>query len=133
MSVAVEPHQVEWLREDVDATTALGHDAVFLDRDEVRAEIDSPTYLAGAWDRSDAALVDPARLAWGLRAACLRLGVRIYEDTPAEALQRDGAGVLVRCASDGAVRARHVALGTNAFPALCAGFVRSPSRSTTTC
>ena len=30
-------------------------------------------------------MVDPARLAWGLREACLSLGVRIYEDTPVAA------------------------------------------------
>lgn len=118
LTVAVEPHQVDWLRADVEAARALGHDAVFLDRDQMRAEIASPTYLAGAWDRSDAALVDPARLAWGLRAACRRLGVRIYEDTQVEALQREGAGVLLRCDADGAVRAGRVALATNAFPAL---------------
>ena len=29
------------------------------------------------------ALVDPARLAWGLKAAAESLGVRIYEDTKA--------------------------------------------------
>ena len=37
LSVATEPHQVEWLREEEG----------FLDADAVRAEVDSPTYLAG--------------------------------------------------------------------------------------
>jgi glycine/D-amino acid oxidase-like deaminating enzyme len=91
---------------------------VFLDRDQVRAEIDSPTYLAGAWHRDQAALVDPARLAWGLRDACLRLGVRVAEDTEVISLAKDGPAVLLRCGSGAAVRARRVALGTNAFPAL---------------
>jgi glycine/D-amino acid oxidase-like deaminating enzyme len=118
MSVAVEPHQVEWLREDVANGIALGHDSVFLDRDQVRAEIDSPTYLAGAWHRDQAALVDPARLAWGLRDACLRLGVRVSEDTEVISLAKDGPAVLLRSGSGAAVRARRVALGTNAFPAL---------------
>lgn len=117
MSVAVEPHQVAWLHEEVDAAVRLGHDAVFLDQDAVRTEVASPTYLAGAWDRSHGALVDPARLAWGLRAACKRLGVRIHEDTEVEDVQRDGADVLVRCGADAAVRAQRVALATNAFPA----------------
>jgi glycine/D-amino acid oxidase-like deaminating enzyme len=118
LTVAVEPHQIEWLREDVQRAQQLGHDAVFLDRGALRAEVDSPTYLAGSWDRSEAALVDPARLAWGLRAACLRLGVRICEDTTVEALERDGSGVRLRTGSGATVRARHAALGTNAFPAL---------------
>lgn len=117
LAVAVEPHQVEWLQADVDAAVALGHDAVFLDQDAVRAELHSPTFVAGAWDRSGGGLVDPARLAWGLRAACRRLGVRIHEDTEVDGLQRDGAAVLVRCGPDATVRAGRVALATNAFPA----------------
>jgi glycine/D-amino acid oxidase-like deaminating enzyme len=124
LTVAVEPHQVEWLLEDVEAARGLGHDAVFLDRDEVRAQVDSPTYLAGAWDRSETALVDPARLAWGLRAACLRLGVRIVEDTEVEAIDSRGAEVRLRCGSGVLVDARRVALATNAFPALLRGLRR---------
>jgi glycine/D-amino acid oxidase-like deaminating enzyme len=88
---------------------------VYLDRDEVRDEVDSPTYLAGAWHRDRTALVDPARLAWGLRAACLRLGVRIAEDTQVRSLHRRRAGVTVRT-PDATIAAARVALATNAFP-----------------
>jgi glycine/D-amino acid oxidase-like deaminating enzyme len=117
LDVATEPHQVEWLTESAAVLKELGHDVVVLDADSVRAEVNSPTYLAGCWDRNETALVDPARLAWGLRAACLSLGVRIFERTPVHGLARDGAGVLLRC--DGAsVQAGHVALATNAFPSL---------------
>ena len=44
--------------------------AAFLDRDAIRAEVDSPTYLAGVHEPDDVALVDPARLAWGLADGC---------------------------------------------------------------
>ena len=37
----------------------------------------------GLWRKDRAALVDPARLVWGLKAAAMSLGVRIYEDTKA--------------------------------------------------
>ncbi len=47
----------------------------WLDTAAVRAEVDSPTYLAGRWDREGGAIVNPARLAWGLRDACLEAGV----------------------------------------------------------
>ena len=43
--------------------------------------------------------------------------MRIYEDTKATALERDGVGVLVTTPLGG-VRAARVALGTNAFPPL---------------
>ena len=77
-----------------------------------------PTYLAGLWERDNNALVDPARLAWGLADAAERLGVRIHEDTPVTDLDRDGAGVAVRTAPATRSAPRRVALGTNAFPSL---------------
>ncbi len=117
LEVATRPHQVEWVRDGVAAAERFGHDAVFLDQDAIRAEVNSPTYLAGAWQRDRVAMVDPARLAWGLRAAALALGVRIAENTPALSLARDGAGVRVET-EHGSVRARRVALATNAFPGL---------------
>lgn len=111
LTVATAPHQVEWLREGAGAGRVL-------DRDEVRAELDSPTYLAGVLDTGETALVDPARLAWGLADAAESLGVRIAEDTRVTGLSKDGAGMRVDTAGGHSVRARHVALGTNAFPAL---------------
>jgi glycine/D-amino acid oxidase-like deaminating enzyme len=114
LNVATEPHQLAWLREDVATARRFGHDAVVLDTDEVRAEIDSPTYVGASWHKDRTALVDPARLAWGLRAACERAGVRIAEGTQVTGLARDGAGV--RLASvGGSVRCAQVALATNAF------------------
>jgi glycine/D-amino acid oxidase-like deaminating enzyme len=117
LEVAVEPHQVEWLQEGVEQARRFGHDAVFLDRDAVRAEVDSPTYLAGAWHRDRVAMLDPARLAWGLRSACIAAGVRLAENTPVHRLRRDGEHVRLQAAG-GSVRARRVALATNAFPGL---------------
>jgi glycine/D-amino acid oxidase-like deaminating enzyme len=117
LAVATEPHQVEWIRDDVEQARRFGHDAVFLDRDAVQAEVRSPTFLAAAWHRDRVALVDPARLAWGLRAACERRGVRIAEHSRVTGLARDGAGVRVRT-EHGSVRAAKVALATNAFPGL---------------
>jgi glycine/D-amino acid oxidase-like deaminating enzyme len=86
----------------------------WLDREALVAEIDSPTYLGGVWDRDGAALVDPVRLAWGLRRACLDAGVRMFEHTAVTGLQRSRRAVEVRSAS-GRVLADRVALGTNAF------------------
>ncbi len=108
LDVATEPYQVDQL---------CSSDGDFLDRDAVRAELDSPTYLAGSWNRTGCAIVDPARLAWGLAAAAEQLGVRIVEGTPVLRLERAHAGIAVRT-ERGVLTAGHVALGTNAFPAL---------------
>ncbi|HRW38044.1 MAG TPA: FAD-binding oxidoreductase, partial [Aquihabitans sp.] len=113
LTVATEPYQVDDLRLAPDDERPH---LAFLDREEIQAEVRSPTYLAARLDRTTA-IVDPARLAWGLADACERVGVRIVEHTRAVGLARDGAGVVVRT-DRGEVRARHVALGTNVFPSL---------------
>jgi glycine/D-amino acid oxidase-like deaminating enzyme len=117
LDVATAPHQVAWLHEDANAAHALGHDVAVLDRDQVRDELDSPTYHGGAWHRDTTALVDPARLAWGLRAASETLGVRFVEHTRVRGLRNYWAGVRVLTESGPVVRAPRVVLATNAFPA----------------
>ncbi len=121
LSVATAEHQLEWLAEEVAAARELGRDAELLDATAARAELNSPTYLGAAWDRSSTMMLDPARLAWGLKRACLRSGVRIAEGTPVAGIARDGGGVRLRTGEQGggvAVRAARVALGTNVFPSL---------------
>jgi len=111
LSVATSPHEVDWLASEMELYQRVGRPTQLLDHDEIRAEVHSPTYLAGLWDRDGVAMVDPAKLAWGLRRACLSLGVRIYEGTPVVHLSRD----LVLRTPHGEVRAEKVALCTNAF------------------
>ena len=117
LSVARAPHEVHELAELASELVGAGHEVRLLDRDEVQREVHSPTYLAGLWEPHAAAMVEPARLAWGLRAACLRAGVRIHEHTPVRALARAGSGVRVTTDA-GSVETASVALATNAFPPL---------------
>ncbi|AWI31231.1 FAD-dependent oxidoreductase [Streptomyces tirandamycinicus] len=118
IDVATEPYQLDELRALHEEAGRLGFGGLeLLDRDAVRAEVDSPTFLGGLWDRQGVAMLHPARLAWGLKRACLDLGVRIYENTRALDLSPAGAGMAVRT-SYGRVFARRIALGTNVFPSL---------------
>jgi glycine/D-amino acid oxidase-like deaminating enzyme len=117
LSVASAPHQVAELEELAAAMTAAGHKVELLDASAVQARLASPTYVGGLADATGTALVEPARLAWGLRRACLDLGVTIHEHTRVTGLDRDGAGLVART-STGSVRAGGVALATNAFPSL---------------
>lgn len=118
LTVATEPHQVEWLAGESD------DDDILFDEAAVRAEVNSPTYLAGRWDRRGTALVHPGKLAAGLARVAVELGVVLHEQTVVRRLESDGDGVLVRTAggtggtAGGTVRASHVALATNAFPSL---------------
>ncbi|WP_405863800.1 FAD-binding oxidoreductase [Streptomyces sp. NBC_01515] len=119
IDVATEPHQAEELHDwhTELASQGLADGTEFLDADAVREQVASPTFLAGLYDSRGVAMLNPAKLAWGLKRACLQLGVRVYEHTPALALGPHGAGMAVRTPY-GSVRARRVALGTNIFPNL---------------
>jgi glycine/D-amino acid oxidase-like deaminating enzyme len=105
------------LRRSYDDLRRFGYDVDWLDTEAMQAEVHSPTYRSGMWDRTGCALVDPARLAWGLKATAESLGVRIYEDTEATDLERTDGGVRVETPL-GVVTAARVALATNAFKPL---------------
>jgi glycine/D-amino acid oxidase-like deaminating enzyme len=105
LTVATREHEVEGLEPELPG---------FLDAAAVQQLVASPTYLAGRLD-DEAAMVDPARLAWGLADAAEGSGVRIAEGTRLESLKKEGDGV-VATTSGGVVRASYVALATNVFP-----------------
>ncbi len=107
LSVAVEEHQVAWLRDE----------AGFLDTQQVRAEIDSPLFLAGAREPDHTALVHPAKLALELARVAADLGVEIHEHSAATALRRTTRGVEVHT-DRAVVTSDHVVLATNVFPSL---------------
>lgn len=118
IDVATEPHQLAELEEMHREATRLGFGGLeLLDAGEVRAEVDSPTFLGGLWDRHGVAMLHPAKLAWGLKQACLDLGVRVHENTPGLRMTASGPGVVV-ATPYGRVLAHRVALGTNVFPSL---------------
>ncbi|SED27175.1 Glycine/D-amino acid oxidase [Amycolatopsis tolypomycina] len=106
LTVATRPHEVAALRPGREG---------FLDAMAVREIIDSPTYLAGRYAPRDSAVLDPARLAWGLAAAAEAQGVRIFEHTGLTSLTKKDGHVLAST-TGGAVRADRVALATNVFP-----------------
>ena len=114
IDVAIEPYQVAQMQESANGTTS-----VFLDQQGMRAEINSPTYLAGLWHKNEAAMVHPAKLARELARACRELGVEIFEHSPATSLEPTaGSGAVVVHTDKGNVLATRVALATNVFPSL---------------
>ena len=108
LAVAVEPHQVEWLRDEEG----------FLDRDAVQAEVHSPTFLAGAWERDSTALVHPAKLGLELARVAVELGVEIYEHSLVRRIEGADSGPVTLVTDGGRVSADAVALATNVFPSL---------------
>jgi glycine/D-amino acid oxidase-like deaminating enzyme len=71
------------------------------------------------WLPEGVAVVDPARLAWGLRRAALDLGVRLHEDSAVDDIAAAGrSGPVVVRLPHGVVTARRVLLATNAYRGL---------------
>lgn len=116
LTVAVDESHLPGLKEEFELHQQHAYEVEYLDREQVQAQVASPLYQAGIWSRSTSGTVHPAKLAWGLKAAALSLGVRLYEHAPLTGLQRDGAAMRVRT-HDGVVKTGKVLLATNAFAA----------------
>ena len=105
------------LKEDYSILRDLGHDVVWLDREAMNAEVHSPVFTGGLWAKDTSALVDPARLAWGLKRVAQTLGVRIYEDTRGNEISENKSGIEIKTAL-AKIQAQNVALATNTFKPL---------------
>lgn len=116
ITVALQPHQQAELAEVADVAAQCGGRVSTLDRAQLRNRVRSEHFLSGVIDH-DVALVNPARLAWGLADAAELNGVRIFENTPVLELVDAGARVLA-VTSQGTITARNVVLATNAFASL---------------
>ena len=123
IGVATEPWHLESLQEAFETHQRFGDDVELFDAAAMRARVHSPTYLGGLIRRNDLALVDPARLCWGLRAAAEALGATVYENSPAVSVTKDGANLKV-ATPGGAIRSRRVLMATNAY----SGPIRQPRR-----
>lgn len=117
ISVATNQWQVQDLEEYVQLADHHGVEAELWDANQIQATVASPTYLGAVHERTGTAIVDPAKLAWGLALACQRAGVRIFERTKVSDLS-EHSGAVVATSGYGSVRAPKVALATNIFPNL---------------
>jgi glycine/D-amino acid oxidase-like deaminating enzyme len=123
IDLAHQPHELEDLAAALRERESFGHDVRLLDAAGLRAEVDSPLYLGGLWDRTGAALVHPGKLVDGLRRAAARCGVRIAEHSPVCELRAEGGRMRIRTPA-GAARARSVLLATGAHPPLAPAVAR---------
>jgi len=77
LTFATAPWQVAELAMGLSLHLRFGERAELLDAESARQAVHSPTYHGALWAHDGVALVDPARLAWGLLAAAASLGVRV--------------------------------------------------------
>jgi glycine/D-amino acid oxidase-like deaminating enzyme len=115
--VAVEEWQMEDLVDEAKLRNSFGDNVELLSQEEIQARVKSPIYKGALWDPDGTALVDPARLVWGLERACIKLGVQIFENSQVERLEQSKSGVIVHTPY-GSVHSNKVALATNVFKSL---------------
>ncbi len=124
LGVAVADWQVADLAASAEAHRALGMHVELLDATGTRALVDSPAYRGGLLLPDGTIMLDPARLAWGLRSAAEAAGVRFHDHTAVQAISRSGPGVEVRTDA-GTVTASRAVVATNAFRPPIRGVRRS--------
>ena len=117
LRVAIEAWQMESMIEEAGLRNSFGDSVELLDQNQIQARVKSPLYKGALWDPDGTALVDPARLVWGLERVCIKLGVKIYENTHVEWLERTNSGMIVHTPY-GSVYAQKIALATNVFKSL---------------
>lgn len=117
LDVVTEAYQIDGLRQLPEQAAPYGEKFVWLDQKQTREMVNSPLYLGGLYNQKGVAMVNPAQLAWGLRDACVKRGVRLYEHTPVISLEEEDRAIQVHT-PHGSVRAKKVAIATNAFPPL---------------
>jgi glycine/D-amino acid oxidase-like deaminating enzyme len=114
LAFATEPYQAEWIPELVETAQKYGWRAEAWSAERAREEVRSTTYHGAAHLPDGRAVVDPARLAWGLARAARASGVHVHERSPVTGLKRVGDGIEA-ATGPGRVRARRAILATSAF------------------
>jgi len=122
-AVATEPWHITEIEGALELYRAHGESADLLDRAGMRARVNSPTYIGGLFVPGNTALVNPARLAWSLRALAESRGVVFHDDSPVRRVTRAGTTLTVET-SGGSLDTPKVLVATNAY----GGPVRSMRR-----
>ncbi|HEV7495020.1 FAD-dependent oxidoreductase [Baekduia sp.] len=118
LEVAAAPGQLGAWDASVAAVRAVGcgEEAVVVDAAGARAVCDAPGFLGGVlWPT--AATVHPARLALGVRARLLEVGVRVHEHSRVSGVEDGAGGVVARVVAGGVVRAGAGVLAINSASA----------------
>lgn len=104
----------------------FGYEVEHLDRAGLSRHVTSPVYHQALHD-ANAFHFDPLAYARGLARAAETLGAQVFEATPATAIEREGAGRIVRTA-EGRINAQHVVVTTGGYttglvPAMARAFL----------
>jgi glycine/D-amino acid oxidase-like deaminating enzyme len=113
--------RMQRLRRELETALQLGLDHEWLEGTALGDHVRSDAFLAGVFDPHPA-ILNPAKLACGLKTLVEQIGVHVYEQTSLEHLV-DGDPIVLRTAS-GRILADQVVLAVNGYGAAL-GFMRS--------
>lgn len=112
--ISTAPKRDAHIRHEADLGRALGFDHELLEGDALAEHIQSDSFRIGVYDPHPV-ILNPAKLARGLKQAVERLGVRVYEQTPITELS-DGESVTINTPRGG-VTAKTAVLALNGYGA----------------
>ncbi len=112
--VATSKAYVKRIQKEINLMRSLGIEGIeWISAEELRKEINSPLYL-GAWWEPRCVLLNPAKLAWGIRKLNLDLGVKIFEFSPVFEVKRANSGFVIKT-EKGELTSEKILFATNAF------------------
>ncbi len=112
--VATSKAYVKRIQNEINLIHSLGIEGIeWISGEELKKEINSPLYL-GAWWEPRCVLINPAKLAWGMRKLNLELGVKIFEFSPVLEVKRTNSGFIVKT-EKGLLTSEKILFATNAF------------------
>ena len=79
LKFATAEWQLEELEDKVSIFKQYVNSVKVLDKKQAQNEINSPTYVGGLIVNNNTLILDPAKLTWGLKETCEKLGVIFYE------------------------------------------------------
>lgn len=114
LEYATQFHEARDIQARVREAQTLGEDQRWLSADQFRSRVNAPHVVGAAFEATSVSMVNPARLAWGLRRVASELGVRMHEFT-AVTRMKSGKDSVTVTTPHATITAQRVALGTNAF------------------
>jgi len=115
MVVSIGDEGLDTVEKDFQLYQKYGHDAEKLDKQKTQAEINSPIFHGAVWSKQRSGTVHPGKLVRGLKQLALKLGVKVYENTP-HIGNRYEQRIRVKT-PQGSINANKVLLATNAWGA----------------
>jgi glycine/D-amino acid oxidase-like deaminating enzyme len=114
LTVANNPLQDSVIRSEFEVAERLGVTGIkFLEKDEIQAAVHSATFRCGIREET-CTLLNPARLARGLKEAVIRAGGRVFEQTPMERLEETN-GKVIAVTPKGKITSQRAVLAANAY------------------